>query len=315
MKIGTTELVKFRHLKRLLSLPQYAAIGLLESLWMFASKNAPIGDIGRHTNEDIACMIEWNGDADELIAVLVKCGWLDEHQTHRLIIHDWSEHAPNWLKGNLAKHGKQFAVQSTVQTAVQPTKQVAKQATKQPAQPDPHATTTSSQSTSSQAKPNQTTPAVSDLDFKNDEVFWDFDPVGWIELDWMAARQAFLARWKKLPSSESTGGVRTSRLNELAADLRGPFADRWSNREWRNLCREAFAKIATDGGLRNKSRLTLKRWLTEESLADSVVSGTYDFEPGRTEAAVANEKPTARYTAAQIEYLRSRREVAENGGN
>lgn len=118
MKVGTTELVKFRHLKRALGLPHFAIVGLLEALWMFALKNAPQGDIGKHSNEDIACMIEWDGDPDELIDALLKYQWLDAHTEHRLVIHDWSDHAPNWLKGNLASHGKQFA-----NASLQPAKQ------------------------------------------------------------------------------------------------------------------------------------------------------------------------------------------------
>ena len=127
MKIGTTQLIKFLHLKRSLGLTHYAAVGLLESLWMFASKNSPQGDIGKHSNEDIACMIEWDGDPDELIDTFLKYQWLDAHAEHRLVIHDWSDHAPNWLKGNLASHGKQFAntSQQPAKQRAHPTSQVA----------------------------------------------------------------------------------------------------------------------------------------------------------------------------------------------
>ncbi len=144
MKIGTTELVKFRQLKRAFGLPHFAAVGLLESLWMFTAKNSPQGDIGKHSNEDIACMIEWDRDPDELIDNLVKYQWFDAHPEHRLTVHDWSEHAPNWLKGNLASHGKKFA-----DTLSQP----AKRSAKQPAHPTSQAATKSSQSNSRQSPP------------------------------------------------------------------------------------------------------------------------------------------------------------------
>ena len=38
MKVGTTDLIKFRHLKRALKLSHFATVGLLESLWLFALK-------------------------------------------------------------------------------------------------------------------------------------------------------------------------------------------------------------------------------------------------------------------------------------
>lgn len=152
MKIGTTELLKFKRLQGRLRLSHWQAIGLLEALWLFTSKNAPAGDIGRHTNEDIAFGIEWFTEADALIDTLIECGWIDRDETHRLVIHHWADHVPNWLKANFAKHGKQFAGNSTKQTenipeqateggvsnllggVEQVTKQATKDPTKQPAQ-------------------------------------------------------------------------------------------------------------------------------------------------------------------------------------
>ncbi|NQV27748.1 MAG: hypothetical protein HQ518_25650 [Rhodopirellula sp.] len=151
MKVGTTELVKFRHLKRALGLPHFGAVGILESLWMFAAKNSPLGDIGKHSNEDIACMVEWDESPDELIDHLVKYRWLDAHPEHRLVIHDWSEHAPNWLKGNLASRGKQFA-----DTLSQPAKHGAKRSAKHRTHSTSQAATKSSQSNSNLSPPIDT---------------------------------------------------------------------------------------------------------------------------------------------------------------
>jgi len=97
----TSELVKFRNLKAQLGVPFYAAIGILEALWHFTAKNAIQGDVGRHTNKEIASWIEWPGDADKLIDVLVECRWLDKHSEHRLIVHDWHEHADKSTKAIL----------------------------------------------------------------------------------------------------------------------------------------------------------------------------------------------------------------------
>ena len=109
MKSGTTSCIKFMRLKRRLSIPAWQAVGVLESIWNFTCQNAPQGDIGKHTNEEIAAAIEWEKEPEELIQVLVDCGWLDASIEHRLLVHDWADHAPNYVKGGLAKSGKMFA--------------------------------------------------------------------------------------------------------------------------------------------------------------------------------------------------------------
>ena len=79
---------KLKRLKRRLQIPQYAAVGLLESLWHMTSEPAPRADIGRWSNEDIAAQLEWDPKvhADYLIEALVACGWLDEHPAQRLVV-------------------------------------------------------------------------------------------------------------------------------------------------------------------------------------------------------------------------------------
>lgn len=89
MRTSTPKTIKFKKLKHRLGLPQYAAIGLLESLWLFTQANAQLGDIGRHSNKDIASGIDWEGDPDRLIEELIYCGWIDACPEKRLLIHDW----------------------------------------------------------------------------------------------------------------------------------------------------------------------------------------------------------------------------------
>ena len=89
---------KLKRLKRRLQLPQYAVVGLLESLWHMASTQAQRGDIGKWSNEDIAAQLEWGGDETALIEALVGCGWLDEHPEHRLVVHDWHAHADTTVR-------------------------------------------------------------------------------------------------------------------------------------------------------------------------------------------------------------------------
>lgn len=106
MKKTTPHLVKFKRLKQRLKLAQFQAIGLLESLWLMTTENAPQGDIGKLTNEEICIGLEWDGDPEKLISELVACRWLDECQNHRLVVHDWYEEGPSWLLGNLKRTGK-----------------------------------------------------------------------------------------------------------------------------------------------------------------------------------------------------------------
>lgn len=105
MKEGTENKIKFKRLQRRLGLSLWECKGLLESIWNLTAQNTPRGDIGSLSNEDIASAIEWKGDADELITALSE-GWLDECSVHRYVVHDWADHCPNYIKGNLAKYGK-----------------------------------------------------------------------------------------------------------------------------------------------------------------------------------------------------------------
>lgn len=147
MKIGTTEKLKFKKLQRILKLPLWQAVGLLESVWKMAYRNAPAGDVGRLSDDDIAAAIEWDGDAMELVDALVQTGWLDRDPTHRLLIHDWEKECEAWLRGNFEKHGKSFAqptcsvVSNQLEASKQPTEQTAKQPTTTVLLPSPSHTT------------------------------------------------------------------------------------------------------------------------------------------------------------------------------
>lgn len=103
MKRGTVEHPKTKALARALKIPQYSAVGILESLWHWTAQFAPAGDVGRYENSDIADGVHWDGDAEKLVAALVSCRWLDEHDEHRLVIHDWSTHADDAVNLVLAR--------------------------------------------------------------------------------------------------------------------------------------------------------------------------------------------------------------------
>lgn len=110
MKSSTPELLKFQKLMRRLKESRRGTIGLLEGMWLAVGKNCPRGDIGRFSNEEIAIMVDWDGDPDELISALVECRWLDVCDTYRLVVHDWEDHCPTYIKGGLAKRGEAIAI-------------------------------------------------------------------------------------------------------------------------------------------------------------------------------------------------------------
>lgn len=97
--------MKFKRLTKRLGLPRYAVAGLLEMLWQATVRNAPRGDIGKFDNEAIAIELDWEGDPDELIRHMIDTGWLDEHADHRLVVHDWADHAPAFVHRNISRKG------------------------------------------------------------------------------------------------------------------------------------------------------------------------------------------------------------------
>ncbi len=103
MKTGTPELLKFIKLQRRLQESRRGIIGLLEGLWLATARNCPTGDIGRFTNEEIAILVDWEGDPDALINALVDCKWIDRDDTHRLVVHDWAEHCPRYVRSLVAR--------------------------------------------------------------------------------------------------------------------------------------------------------------------------------------------------------------------
>ena len=105
MKRGTPEHPKVLMLANELGIKKYAAVGLLEMLWHFTARYAPRGDIGRFTDGIIGNSLDWGGNIPELMAALIKIGWLDKNNEYRLIVHDWSDHADDTCDKYLANHG------------------------------------------------------------------------------------------------------------------------------------------------------------------------------------------------------------------
>jgi hypothetical protein len=105
MKLDALEHPKTYELMSVLKLKRPHAIGHLELLWAFVGKNAPQGNIGKWSNGAIARACEWDGDADEFVNALVAARLLDVDETHRLLVHDWHEHAPGWVRAKVKDKG------------------------------------------------------------------------------------------------------------------------------------------------------------------------------------------------------------------
>lgn len=108
---------KLKKLCRRLQLPLFSAVGLLECLWHLTAREAPRGDVGRLSDEDLALALEWDGEAESLVAAFVECGWMDRSPRYRLLIHDWHEHADEATKLFLKRHQWCFAALEPEQVA------------------------------------------------------------------------------------------------------------------------------------------------------------------------------------------------------
>lgn len=84
------------------------AMGLMEAIWHLTDREAPRGDIGRLSDEDIALSIGYSKDEAELINALVSAGWIDRDEKHRLVVHDWHEHAQDSVHMRLARARQHF---------------------------------------------------------------------------------------------------------------------------------------------------------------------------------------------------------------
>lgn len=109
MKRGTPGKIKFPRLCRRMRWQRWQAVGILESLWELTAKSADDGGIGRLSNEEIALELDYLDDENTLISALVETGWLDPHPVHRLVVHDWSEHADKYIHQRLKRQNRRFA--------------------------------------------------------------------------------------------------------------------------------------------------------------------------------------------------------------
>ena len=83
------------------------AVGLVTCLLDWCIDFATAGDIGKHPDGAIA-MACGMADAERFIQALIASRWLDKHPVHRLVIHDWPDHAERFVKSKLVAQREWF---------------------------------------------------------------------------------------------------------------------------------------------------------------------------------------------------------------
>lgn len=108
MKRGATRHPKLMALAQELGICRHQAVGILEDLWHWTAKYAPSGSLAACSDQILAEGIGHVGDPHRLVEALVKTRWVDPHPVHRLVVHDWWDHAEDSVNTDLARKGKLF---------------------------------------------------------------------------------------------------------------------------------------------------------------------------------------------------------------
>jgi hypothetical protein len=84
---------KTKHLMKLLNLREREVEGLMLAIWRFTKYNAPRGDIGKYTDEELEIALEWD-QPGTLIPALLKARFFDHSNDPRVrfTVHQWHEH-------------------------------------------------------------------------------------------------------------------------------------------------------------------------------------------------------------------------------
>jgi hypothetical protein len=90
-----------------LKIPKNHAIGIMEHFWNWTAEQCPRGNVGRVSDEFIQEEVAPELRRADLVAALIKVGFLDRHDSPeiRLYVHDWHEHADNSLRKRLERNG------------------------------------------------------------------------------------------------------------------------------------------------------------------------------------------------------------------
>ncbi len=72
---------------------KYETVGIIVSLWLWAAKNAPDGDITDFPVEALEDAVPGFRGLPKLYTALLDTGWLDQTEDGRIVFHDWEEYA------------------------------------------------------------------------------------------------------------------------------------------------------------------------------------------------------------------------------
>ncbi|HTR34933.1 MAG TPA: hypothetical protein VMH80_03460 [Bryobacteraceae bacterium] len=108
MKRGTPRHPKVGHLCELLNVKLPTVVGYLELLWHFTAEFAPQGNVGKYSDKRIEAAVYWSGPAGKLIEALLEAHFLDRDPIHRLVVHDWHDHADDAVRKRLNRAGLPF---------------------------------------------------------------------------------------------------------------------------------------------------------------------------------------------------------------
>jgi len=109
VKLAGLDHPKLLHFASLLHITRVQAIGHLELMWAYTATKTPQGNVGKWPDGALAMSCDWAGDPTEFVNALVAARLVDRDPVHRLIVHDWHEHAPSWVRANLGKAKLSFA--------------------------------------------------------------------------------------------------------------------------------------------------------------------------------------------------------------
>jgi hypothetical protein len=112
MKLEALEHPKTLELAAQLEVELPTAIGHLELFWAFVAKLTPQGNVGKYSDAVIADKARWRGKPSAFVEAMVTAGFLDVDDQHRLLVHDWSQHCPNWVRAKLKNDGIEFALKN-----------------------------------------------------------------------------------------------------------------------------------------------------------------------------------------------------------
>jgi len=107
MKRGTPNHPKVTRLMRALNIGRAQAVGHLQMLWEWVGDYATDGDITEYEVE-AAAGAAWEGDPSTFIESLVKCRLVDR-VNGRLTIHDWEDHAEDYIRKRLERKRQRTA--------------------------------------------------------------------------------------------------------------------------------------------------------------------------------------------------------------